>query len=141
MTGFKERLSLGCSRSRLPEFPTISGCCCVCGGISHLPSDFPKLDDRSASADRLHMGPPHPVHRTYAAVRDTQDTHTHIQVEGKKNYNGKPEQQKSLNASISLYVSLMCCAIKQLSFNKVVQVFCSACACVRACVIVCTCSD
>ncbi|AWP12194.1 putative cyclin-J-like [Scophthalmus maximus] len=23
--------------------------------------DFPKLDDRSASADRLHMGPPHPL--------------------------------------------------------------------------------
>lgn len=49
-------------RSCLPEFPTISGCSCVCGGLSNLPSNIPELDDCAASADRLHLGPPDPVH-------------------------------------------------------------------------------
>lgn len=59
---FMKLLSLCSSRPRLPEFPTIPGCFCVCGSISHLPSDFPKLDNCSASAYRLLLGPPYPVH-------------------------------------------------------------------------------
>lgn len=66
-------------RSRLPEFPAFSGCCCVHRSISHLPSDFPQLDDCSTPAHRLHVGPPHPVHRTYAAVRETLGTSTSSQ--------------------------------------------------------------
>lgn len=41
------------------------------GGVSDLSPDFPELDDCSASTDRLHVGSPHPVHRTNAAVRNT----------------------------------------------------------------------
>lgn len=84
---FMNLLSLGFYRPCLPEFPTIPGCLCVCGSISYLPSDFPELDGRPASPNRLHLGPPHPVHWTHAAVRDTptnKHAHTHSSREKQK---------------------------------------------------------
>lgn len=66
-------------RPCLSEFQAIPGCCCVCGSISYLPSDFSKLDNCFAFTNRVHMGPPHPVHWADVAVRDTQ-THTFLDL-------------------------------------------------------------
>lgn len=68
-------LLMGSCRPRLLEFSTISGCLRVCGCISNLPSDFTELDDCPASAHGLLLGPPHPVHRAHAAVRETHSNH------------------------------------------------------------------